>query len=144
MTWYLFHCKNLECDTFFEVEGSMKKPPKRRKCPVCNKFGKREFTPPAIKTLKILRAKSERYAKYGMDKAEANEFLNTELKYSKERQKTGWQHYKRVDPNVENMIKSGAIKKLTPEQAEKKKQTMIDMTKEARKRVPPSPHPQTI
>jgi len=42
------------------------------------------------------------------------------------------------------MIKSGAIKKLTPEQAEKKKQTMIDMTKEARKRVPPSPHPQTI
>lgn len=142
MTVYLFNCPT--CDLFFEVEGSMAKPPKRKKCPECNKWGKREFTVPSIVTIKTIRTRSETYAKKGMDKDTANNFLNNEIKFSKERMKSGFQHYKKVTPNAENMIKTGVAKRLSPEQAEKKKQTMIEMTKEARKRAPVSPHPQTI
>ncbi len=142
MTVYLMFCR--PCDLLFEVEGSMAKPPKKKKCPECNKWGKREFTVPSIRTLKSIRTRSEKYAKYGMDKDTANNFLNNEIKYSKERMKTGTQHYRKVTPNAENMIKTGAVKRLSPEQAEQKKRTMIEMTKDARKRAPVNPHPQSI
>ena len=81
-------------------------------------------------------AKKERmrYATQGMDKKQATKFYEESIAASKERMKTGEQHYARMVPNLKQMEAQGKIKKLSPERRETAredlKQANIHMTKD--------------
>jgi DNA-directed RNA polymerase subunit RPC12/RpoP len=81
-------------------------------------------------------AKKERmrYATQGMDKKQANKFYEESIAASKERVKTGDQHYAKMVPNLKQMESQGKIKRLSPEARERSrdglKQANIHMTKD--------------
>lgn len=135
MVLYLFECG--ACQISFDSEGSMAKPPKRRKCPTCNKFCNRIFTAPALRFIGsdfyTNRAKAEKFQRDGFDKVQAHEFYNSAIKHSKERMEEGWKDYTRVTPNIENMIKTGAAKKVSSEKARAKKEASKNLTSETYK-----------
>lgn len=150
MVLYKIACSS--CEIFWEVEASMAKPPKRRRCPECNVWCPRVFTVPAIRFLGTgfytNRSRAEKFNRDGFDRVQAEEFYKSSIEHSKERVKTGYQHYSKITPNIENMTKSGMIKKVDSEKAEVKKQKMREMTIESHKKAgldPTKPiHPQAI
>lgn len=150
MVFYLFECK--ECDELqFSVEGSMKKPPKRRRCPICNQMCDRVFTVPGIKFIGDFytnRAKAEKFNRDGMDKVQAHEFLESSIKHSKERMQDGWKVYKAVQPKMDKMVESGTARKVDPDKAVKKKELHKQLTIESHKKAGRDPakpkHPQGI
>lgn len=75
-----------------------------------------------------------RYATQGMDKKQATKFYEESIAASKERMKTGEQHYAKMVPNLKQMEAQGKIKKLSPEAREQSrqglKQANIHMTKD--------------
>ena len=81
-------------------------------------------------------AKKERmrYATQGMDKKQATKFYEESIAASKERMKTGEQHYAKMVPNLKQMEAQGKIKKISPEAREQSrdslKQANIHMTKD--------------
>jgi len=44
MATYIFVCE--KCEVYYEGEGDMRKPPQRKKCPQCNKQGRRAIMAP--------------------------------------------------------------------------------------------------
>ena len=65
-------------------------------------------------------AKKERmrYATQGMDKKQAHKFYEESIAASKERVKTGDQHYAKMVPDLKKLEANGKIKKLDPRRAE--------------------------
>jgi len=65
--------------------------------------------------LNSYHAKKERmrYAIQGMDKKQAEKFYKESCEASKERMKTGDQHYKQVVPNFKVLEKQGVVKRRT-------------------------------
>jgi hypothetical protein len=61
-----------------------------------------------------------RFAQDGMDKKQAEKFYNESIEASKERVKTGDQHYKKVMPNFKALEERGEVTRLSPEAREKK------------------------
>jgi len=146
MTFYQFVCE--PCSVEWDVIGSMIKPPKRRKCPECNKFCNRSYTPPGIRTRATQVKQVERFRRHGLDKIQAHEFYNSSMKHSKERIETGAQSYANMELKTDKLIKEGKLKILTPEKAEQKKEVMRKMTIESHKQaglIAGKPkHPQAI
>ena len=114
MATYQIECE--KCEIYWEVERSMDNPPKKGKCPQCGKMGNRCFTAPALHFYGMdfytNQAKAERYAKHGMDKDTANQFLNNSLKTSKENMKKGYEHYTPMYLDEDYAAKEGMIKKV--------------------------------
>ena len=127
MATYQIECDN--CEIYWEIERSMDNPPKKGKCPQCGKMGNRCWTAPALHFVGmdfyVNQAKAERYAKQGMDKDTANQFLNNSLKASKENMKQGYQHYTQMALDEDYAVKSGMIKKVD----DKKKTTKFEQAK---------------
>jgi len=75
-----------------------------------------------------------RYAHEGMDKKQATKFYEESISASKERQKTGEEHYKKMVPNLKQMEAQGKIKRLDSKTAdttrEGLKQANIQLTKD--------------
>lgn len=67
-----------------------------------------------------------RYAYEGMDKQQAEKFYKESIEASKERVKTGDQHYKRVDPNYKVLEKQGVVKRNTSERRYQKQKVLKD------------------
>jgi len=114
MATYRIECE--PCEIYWEVERPMAKPPKKAKCPQCGKMGERCWTVPNLKFFGMdfytNQAKAERYAKNGMDKDTANEFLNVSIETSKQRMQGGTQHYQRMYLDEDYAAKNGMIKKV--------------------------------
>ena len=127
MATYQIECE--KCEIYWEVERSMDNPPKKGKCPKCGKMGNRCFTAPALHFVGpdfyVNQAKAERYAKHGMDKDTANQFLNNSLKASRENMQKGYEHYTPMYLDTEHAVKSGMFKHVD----DKTKNAKIDQAK---------------
>jgi len=114
MATYRIECE--PCEIYWEVERPMAKPPKKAKCPQCGKMGERCWTAPNIQFVGMdfytNQAKAERYAKNGMDKDTANQFLNTSIETSKQRMQEGHQHYEKMYLDEDYGVKNGIINKV--------------------------------
>jgi len=114
MATYRIECE--PCEIYWEVERPMAKPPKKAKCPQCGKMGERCWTAPNIQFVGMdfytNQAKAERYAKNGMDKDTANQFLNTSIETSKQRMQEGHQHYEKMYLDEDYGVKHGIINKV--------------------------------
>ena len=103
--------------------------PDKVKCNKCKKK-KAMFSPPDLPNIKSGRnsyaAKRERqrYAKDGMDKKQAEQFYKESVEASKERVKSGGQHYKKVVPNYEVLRKQGQVRRLNDQERADKIQNL--------------------
>lgn len=124
MPLYQFYCE--KCDSVFDemVHLNGKKPPSRRKCPECNKMAKRFYAVEiSAQIFGVTEQSMRRHRKYeqeGMNKEQADKFLNYSIEHSKERMEEGWRHYKPMNANVDYMLKRGMIKKDSDELSSKK------------------------
>lgn len=115
MPLYQFYCE--KCDNVFDelVHLNGKKPPTRRKCPECHKSAKRFYNVEINAKIGGITEKTKRvgreFAEKGFNKQQAHEFYETHIEATKERQKTGWQHYKTYDPNFKVLEQQGVVKK---------------------------------
>ena len=113
------------------------KPPKTINCSKCSKSIERDEDDfPEIKEgiNSISKMKERRrYAQYGMDKKQATTFYNEAIQASKERVKSGGQHYKRVVPNPQVLEKMGLAKKLDSKSAQESKQFLKDINRKLTK-----------
>ena len=102
-------------EVYEEVEyGDM--PPDVVKCSCGSNADRLVTGAPDIKHgLNSYHAKKERmrYAIQGMDKKQAEKFYKESCEASKERMKTGDQHYKQVVPNFKVLEKQGVVKRRT-------------------------------
>ncbi len=147
MPLYQFYCE--KCDNVFDelIHLNGKKPPTRRKCPECLKSAKRFYlvdTAVKIKgiTEQSLRRQREFHEK-GMNKTQADTFLNDSIKHSKERMKDGYKHYSKVVPDVNYHVKNGTARRLSEDKAKdryKKADSFNQFV--AEKKLRRSPHPQ--
>lgn len=133
MVFYLFECE--ACQISFDSEGSMAKPPKRRKCPTCSKYCNRIFTAPSLRFIGndfyTNRSKAEKFQRNGFDKVQAHEFYNSAIQHSKERMEEGWKDYTQVRPNIDNMVKTGVAKSVSPDKAAAKREASKNLTIES-------------
>lgn len=109
MVIYDFACD--VCEIVWDKEGSMKKPPKRMKCPKCGKQKPRilvappvHFKGPGFRT--ILHRQIRDYN----NELNTKHFQEEAIKKSKERMATGWQHYSRMDIKPDQLQKLGVLK----------------------------------
>ena len=65
-----------------------------------------------------------RYAREGMDKQQAKTFYNESMQASKERVKSGGQHYKRVMPNYKVLAEQGQVRRLNDQERADKIQNL--------------------
>jgi predicted nucleic acid-binding Zn ribbon protein len=137
MATYQIECE--KCEIYWEVERSMDNPPKKGKCPQCGKMGNRCFTAPALHFVGpdfyVNQARGEKYAKQGMDKDTANQFLNNSIKASKQNMRQGGQHYKPMFLDEDYAVKKGMAKKASDKQTNAKREGAKELVKEAAKRV---------
>ena len=137
MATYQIECES--CEIYWEVERSMDNPPKKGKCPQCGKMGNRCWTAPALHFVGmdfyVNQAKAERYAKYGMDKDTANQFLENSIKGSKQNMENGYQHYTPMLYNPEVAVKKGIAKKLTDREKINKREAAKNLVIESSKRL---------
>lgn len=139
MPIYPFECE--DCNVEWDVMVPISKRPKRKKCPECGKYCKvlmfREGEPPNIQFKGtgwwITKHRKEEYDRKGMDKETADRWLNDEIKNSKERMKSGNQHYKRYIPNYDVLVKQGVAKRVSDKRAVEKKEIMKKQTEQAHK-----------
>ena len=113
------------------------RPPETVKCTKCNKkIGRDEDDIPGImegrNSISKLKER-QRYAQYGMDKKQANTFYNEAIQASKERVKSGGQHYKRFVPNGPALEKMGLAKKLDSKKSQHSKQFLKDVNRKLTK-----------
>jgi len=113
-------------------------PPEKLKCLECNRVMVRHMEDlpllkEGINSMSSLKER-RRYAINGMDKQQATKFYNESIEASKERMKSGGQHYKKVVPNFEVLVKEGKAKKLSSDKAANSKEYLkklnIQLTKD--------------
>jgi len=123
MVYYGLHCGH--CDTDWTVDRPMEKAPSKGKCPECGKMGNRTYGNAGL----VFKGEgwdsnsysNKRYNEKGMDKDTANEFLNSEIKNSKERMKSGGDHYKRMVISEKDAFDQGLVKgRISDEKAKRK------------------------
>ena len=116
--------KDWEDPRDFEVYKTVcycKEIPEKLKCLHCKKK-KAELAPTTVPTVKhginSHRALKERqrFAMDGMDRQQSEKFYKESVEASKERVKSGGEHYKQIVPNYEVLEKQGQVKRLTDEQ----------------------------
>ena len=138
MATYRIECE--PCEIYWEVERPMAKPPKKAKCPQCGKMGERCWTAPNLQFVGMdfytNQVRAERYAREGMDKDTANEWLEKSIKGSKENMRSGHQHYEKMFITPEAAKKTGLIKHSVNEKISKaKKEQAKNLVEDAAKRI---------
>lgn len=147
MPLYQFYCE--KCDDIFDelIHLNGKKPPTRRKCSECGKSAKRYYlvdTGVKIKgiTEQSLRRQREFHEK-GLNKEQANTFLNDAITHSKERMKEGYKHYSKVVPDVNYHVKNGSARILSDDKARDRRKNAEGFNQVvAEKKIRRSSHPQ--
>ena len=122
MARFDYLCK--KCEVVWEREAPVGKAPKRTKCPnKCGKFGNRYYGDQTLfvswgndTDFQTVRSRNKQYDLKGMNKQEADKFLNDSIARSERAINTGWQQYSRVVPDGEAMEKEGKAKRRTEEQ----------------------------
>jgi len=147
MPLYQFYCE--KCDNVFDelIHLNGKKPPTRRKCPECLKSAKRFYLVETAVKIKGITEQSLRrqreFAEKGLNKTQADTFLNDAIKHSKERMTEGYKHYSKVVPDVNYHVKNGSAKRLNDDRARERYKKADSFNKfVAEKKIRRSPHPQ--
>lgn len=124
MATYQIECE--KCGIYWEVERPMSNPPHKGKCPQCKKMGKRVYTAPALKfcgmDFYVNQARAEKFARDGMDKDTANQFLNDAISESQKRVKEGGQNYKKMYLDPDFATKNGIAKKVDDKEKIRKRE----------------------
>jgi putative FmdB family regulatory protein len=119
MALYEFECD--KCEVCFDSDGSMHKPPRRRKCPFCGKFCPRLISFPTFKVV----GKVPKW-----DKSDAKRMYNEMIDDSKQRLKTTPSPYSNFEFNPKDAEKVGA-RRLSDIEVSKKIETCTRQTKQA-------------
>ena len=142
MPFYRFECE--ECEIFWEKKASMKKPLQRSRCKSCNKMRERVYRRPTAVHFKgdfeTNRSRAEKFAKDGMDKDTANDFLKNEVQFSKDRRQDSAKVYKRVVPDFEKMVKEGTAKKYSDKEVRQRTETARKLTRYMHDKAGLDPH----
>ena len=129
-----YECES--CEIYWEVERkSIKIRPTRKRCPSCNTLKEKLISTPNL----IFKGfgwctnthRDDKYAKKGMSKDEANEFLHMSIKDSKERMKYGGNVYKQYTPNMEKFVAEGKAKPVSQKRAAEKRDIAKKLTEDA-------------
>ena len=142
MPLYVHLCNNEECQEITEVLCPVSKRKKKIRCPVCGDWAERQYARPGESPGAIFKgfgwytnkSRDRKYAEKGMDKQEANRFLEQEIRNSQKRMESGGQHYKRMVPNYKNLHKQGVVKQVSDKEAIRKREASKKMTEEAYKK----------
>ena len=121
MPIYQFDCKN--CKGWFEEEGNIKNPPKRKKCPKCKKQAKRAILFPGMK----IPGQPIKWAK-----SDYNKIMNEFIDDTKSRIENPVNPYATYDYNGSDAQKIGA-RRLSDEEVAKKIEICRQQTAEAQK-----------
>lgn len=73
------------------------------------------------------RERERKFYEKGMDKQQASEFYKESIEASKERRKSGGQHYKKVDPDLKKLREHGIIRKTADSRAAAKRQAIKEI-----------------
>ena len=130
MTKYDWICN--DCEVIWEQDHPLGKAPKETECPECGEMRARNWS--SVTTFRMkgdchtnrVRLR-DRYQK-GMGKDEADQFLNDSIKASERSINTGWKHYARYTPKIEEGLKNGVIRKRTDREAQQAKENAKKMT----------------
>jgi hypothetical protein len=89
--------------------------PRKKKCPECGEQMERHFSLLVKKDESQIRRVTERFVRDGMDKDQAHAFYNTSIEGSKKRIEGigGAAHYKAVVPDIDYLVKTGQITKMS-------------------------------
>ena len=132
MVFYGLHCEH--CENDWTVDRPMDKAPSKGKCPECGKMGIRVFGNAGTHFLgdgwDSNSYSNKRYNEKGMDKDTANEFLTSEIDNSKERMKSGGDHYKKMVIGESDAVKQGLIRgSISDEKAKRKADAAFKLRK---------------
>jgi predicted nucleic acid-binding Zn ribbon protein len=76
------------------------------------------------------RERERKFYEKGLDEQQARRFYKESLEASKERINTMGEVYKEVAPDMTEMVKNGAVKKVAPKEADKRKKAFTKVVKE--------------
>jgi putative FmdB family regulatory protein len=112
-----------KCEIFWEKDFKMGTAPERTKCPECKKLSNRLFTPTPVHFKG--HGFYETDYKDKRSTTDTKNFYKSAIEMSKERMKTGWQHYGRFtlkQEKFDSMVKEGLVKKKTTEETNASKE----------------------
>lgn len=140
---YIYYC--FDCKSDFIMEYYRDKDKKHPICLVCESKNTKCMGENPSQGLKIKgggdemarnRRKLEKFVEYGLDKGQADKFYKDSIEASKERMKSGYEHYSKVFMDVDYFAKTGQAKPVNDENRVKKmkvaKEVTIDAAKKAR------------
>ncbi len=129
----LYQCESCKISWEFDRK-TIKNKPTKKKCPSCGKLREKVISTPHIiwkgGGWDSTKREYERYRKKGMDKDTADEFLKTEIEFSKERMDRGGEVYTHFVPNIKNQEKAGRAKKVSEKKAAEKLELARKITRE--------------
>jgi len=103
-----------DCCVLWEEDHPIGTAPKKTKCPECSELRDRNWGSVSTFAMKgdsrTTRARTKKFQEKGMDKDTAEEYYAGAIKNAKQGIKTGYQHYSRITPNIENLRKKGKIR----------------------------------
>lgn len=142
MPLYVYLCENEECQDTVELLLPVKHRNRKVVCPTCGEDCERQICRPGEAPAAVFKgrgfytnfSRDRKYAEKGMDKQEADRWLQQEIDNSKARMNSGNQHYKRMVPNYKNLHKQGVVKRVSDKEAIRKRNDSKKMTEEAYKK----------
>jgi len=130
MTFYDWICN--ECEVIWEQDHPLGEAPKQTECPDCGELKNRNWG--SVTTFKMKgdchgnRTRAKKYWEKGLDKDSAEEFYKEAEAASKRAINTGWKHYSKVTPKIENWVEEGRATRRTVEEAANAREKARQMT----------------
>ena len=119
MTYYDWICN--DCEVIWDQEHPLGEAPKQTECPECGELRDRNWGSVSTFHMKgechTNRVRLRKEYNEGMDKDTAEEFYKGSIKQSEKTIATGWQHYKKVTPDIKKMREAGVVTKRTEKAA---------------------------
>jgi len=131
MTYYDWICN--DCKAVWEEDHPLGKAPKQTECPECGELRDRNWG--SVTTFKMKgdchtnRVRARKYYVNGLDKDAAHEFYDEGMAASKRAMDTGWKHYSRMVPKIEEGLEKGILTKRTDKEASEAREKATKMTR---------------
>ena len=146
MPRYEYACR--DCEVSWELEADIGKAPKTPDCPNCEEPGFRYYgnqyvaisfnddgtgnqKNPGRQDFHTVRRRYQKFFKDGYDKDSADRWYKKEMEKSKQHMKTGHQHYKPLNFDLQWWEDHGGAKKVSKKRRAEKLKTAKEMTKTA-------------
>lgn len=127
-----YQWKCWDCEVLVDRECNPGKAPKRIRCPECNKLIEKNFDTMTFHMKGDCHtnvARGKKFMKEGLNQQEGDALLNRAIKSTKDSLEDERQVYKSYNVDYKKMASHGKAKRLSPEEAAKKREATKKMTK---------------